>query len=73
MGIGGSLPHLKLMPAGGVRLDSLRDWFDAGSVTLGVGTSLIRSDLVDAQDWSGLTDHTRAFVSAAQAGKQAQR
>lgn len=67
------LPHLKLMPTGGVRLDSLRDWFDAGSVTLGVGTSLIRSDLVDAQDWSGLTDHTRAFVSAAQAGKQAQR
>ncbi len=64
------LPHIKLMPTGGVRLDTLGDWFDAGAVCLGVGTSLIRTDLVQAQDWQALTEHTRAFVSAVEAARQ---
>ena len=63
------LPHIKLMPTGGVRLDSIGAWFTAGAVCLGVGTSLIRTDLVDTQDWQALTEHTRAFVSAVQVGR----
>ncbi len=63
------LPHVKLMPTGGVRLDSIGDWFAAGAVALGVGTSLIRTDLVEAQDWDALTEHTRAFVSAVDAAR----
>jgi 2-dehydro-3-deoxyphosphogluconate aldolase/(4S)-4-hydroxy-2-oxoglutarate aldolase len=61
------LPHLKLMPTGGVRLESAGDWLDAGAVCLGVGTSLFRPDLIDAGDWSGLTAHARAFVAVARA------
>jgi 2-dehydro-3-deoxyphosphogluconate aldolase / (4S)-4-hydroxy-2-oxoglutarate aldolase len=63
------LPHIKLMPTGGVRLESIGDWFDAGAVCLGVGTSLIRSDLVDASDWQALTEHTVAFVSQVDAAR----
>lgn len=64
------LPHIKLMPTGGVRLESINEWFAAGAVALGVGTSLIRTDLVDTQDWSALTEHTRAFISAADAARK---
>ncbi len=65
------LPHLKLMPTGGVRLDTAGDWIQAGAVCLGVGTRIFRPDLVEAGDWQGLTEHTRAFVQAVQTVKRA--
>ena len=65
------LPHLKLMPTGGVRLETAGEWIEAGAVCLGVGTSLFRPDLIDAGDWQGLTKHTRAFVDAVQKAKAA--
>ena len=63
------LPHIKLMPTGGVRLETIGDWFDAGAVCLGVGTSLIRPDLIQADDFDALTQHARAFVAAVAQGR----
>lgn len=63
------LPHVKLMPTGGVRLETVGDWLDAGAVCLGVGTSLIRPDLIAASDWGALKAHARAFVEAARAAR----
>ena len=33
------LPHIKLMPTGGVTLDNAGDWIRAGAVAVGVGSS----------------------------------
>ncbi len=66
------LPHLKLMPTGGVRLETAGEWIDAGAVCLGVGTSLFRPDLIEAGDWQALTDHTMAFVEAVRQAKARQ-
>lgn len=63
------LPHLKLMPTGGVRLESAGEWIQAGAVCLGVGTSIFRPDLIEAGDWRALTDHTRTFVEAVRSAK----
>ncbi len=63
------LPHIKLMPTGGVRLESVGDWLEAGAVCLGIGTSLIRPDLIEAGDFEALTRHARAFVSAVDAAR----
>lgn len=65
------LPHLKLMPTGGVRLDFVNDWVQAGAACLGVGTSIFRPDLVAAGDWQALTEHTRVWVRAVADAKQA--
>lgn len=65
------LPHLKLMPTGGVKLESAGEWIAAGVVCLGVGTSIFRPDLIEAGDWQGLTKHARAFVQTVQAAKKA--
>lgn len=35
------IPHLNIMPTGGVSLDNMKDWFDAGVVTVGVGGNLL--------------------------------
>ena len=38
--IKGPLPHAPLMPTGGVDLDNVADWIKAGSVAVGVGSTL---------------------------------
>lgn len=63
------LPHVKLMPTGGVKIEALGDWFAAGAVCVGVGSSFIRQDLIDAEDWAGLTEHTRVYLDAVHAAR----
>ncbi|ENH96506.1 keto-hydroxyglutarate-aldolase/keto-deoxy-phosphogluconate aldolase [Gracilibacillus halophilus YIM-C55.5] len=35
------LPQTNLMPTGGVNLDNLREWLDAGAVAVGIGGNLV--------------------------------
>jgi 2-dehydro-3-deoxyphosphogluconate aldolase/(4S)-4-hydroxy-2-oxoglutarate aldolase len=58
------MPHLKITPTGGVDLDTIPDWFAAGARCVGVGSSLVRKDLIKAGDWDGLTKLAEQFVKA---------
>jgi len=58
------MPHLRLVPTGGVDLDTVGQWLAAGAVCLGVGSSLVRRDLISVGDWSGLADLARRYVDA---------
>ncbi len=58
------MPHLKLTPTGGVELDTVKTWLDAGAACLGVGSALVRKDLISRGDWHALTDLARQFVHA---------
>lgn len=58
------MPHLKLTPTGGVSLETIPDWFAAGARCVGVGSSLVRKDLVEKQDWAGLTELAKQYVAA---------
>ncbi|MCG8509461.1 MAG: bifunctional 4-hydroxy-2-oxoglutarate aldolase/2-dehydro-3-deoxy-phosphogluconate aldolase [Rhodospirillales bacterium] len=57
------MPHLKLTPTGGVNLDTMKDWFDAGAACLGVGSSLVRKDLLAARDFKGLAELAKQYVA----------
>ena len=59
------LPHLRLVPTGGVDLKTLGDFFKAGCVAVGAGSSLISRDMLDNDDWAALTRMATAFVRAA--------
>ena len=63
------MPHLKLTPTGGVDLATVGAWFEAGAACLGVGSALVRKDLIAAGDWAGLTDLARQFVAAVKAAR----
>jgi len=54
--IKGPCPWSSLMPAGGVdtTLDNRQQWFDAGVTCVGIGSRLVRPDLVAKHDWAGL-------------------
>ena len=55
--IKGPCPWSRIMPTGGVeaKYENLKTWFDAGVSCVGMGSDLVRKDLIDAQDWAGLT------------------
>ncbi len=46
----GPLPHIRLMPTGGVNLETATDFLKAGACALGVGSSLVDPKLVAAGD-----------------------
>lgn len=46
----GPLPHIRLMPTGGVNLETATDFLKAGACALGVGSSLVDPKVVAAGD-----------------------
>ena len=58
-------PWSKIMPTGGVRAnyENLKGWFDAGVTCLGMGSDMVRKDLVAAGDWAGMTALTQQCLS----------
>ncbi len=63
------LPHLRLVPTGGVDLKTIADFFKAGCVAVGAGSSLISRDVLDKDDWTTLTRTATAFVQAAEVAR----
>lgn len=63
------LPHLKIVPTGGVDLKTIGDFFKAGVAAVGAGSSLISKDVLDKDDWATLTKTAAEFVKAAKAAR----
>ena len=60
------LPHLRIVPTGGVDLQTASDFLKAGSAALGVGSSLISAEILKTRNWTELTRLTKEFVRLAQ-------
>lgn len=58
----GPLPHLRIVPTGGVDLQTAAEFFAAGCVALGVGSSLISAEILRAENWPELTRLAGEFV-----------
>jgi 2-dehydro-3-deoxyphosphogluconate aldolase/(4S)-4-hydroxy-2-oxoglutarate aldolase len=63
------LPHLRLVPTGGVDLETLPAFVQAGSVAVGVGSSLTTKPILAAADWPALTRLAAQFVAAMRAAR----
>lgn len=66
------LPHLRIVPTGGVDLNTAADFLRAGCAALGVGSALVSADLVKRSDWAELTRRSRAFVEIARSVRAGQ-
>ena len=67
--VSGPMPWSKLMPTGGVEPteENIRAWFEAGVVCVGMGSNLVRKDLVAAgkfEEISKITSQTLAWIQA---------
>jgi 2-dehydro-3-deoxyphosphogluconate aldolase / (4S)-4-hydroxy-2-oxoglutarate aldolase len=64
------MPHLRLVPTGGVDLHNVADFLRAGCAALGVGSSLVSSKILAEGNWPELTRLAGAFVRAAREYRQ---
>ncbi len=59
------LPHLKIVPTGGVDLNTAADFLKAGCAALGVGGSLLTAEILKTGNWAELTRLAKAYVEIA--------
>ncbi len=57
----GPLPHLKLMPTGGVTLTGAGDWIKAGASAVGVGSALLDKTAIAEGNFEKLTENARTL------------
>ncbi len=62
------LPQVRLMPTGGVNLETAAGFLQAGAWALGVGASLVEADAVERRDFARIESLARQFVTIARDG-----
>ncbi|MBM4168993.1 MAG: bifunctional 4-hydroxy-2-oxoglutarate aldolase/2-dehydro-3-deoxy-phosphogluconate aldolase [Ignavibacteria bacterium] len=60
-GILAPMPHLPLMPTGGVTLTNGGEWIKAGACAVGVGTALLDRKAIESGDYLQLTQNARTL------------
>jgi 2-dehydro-3-deoxyphosphogluconate aldolase/(4S)-4-hydroxy-2-oxoglutarate aldolase len=64
------LPQVRLVAVGGVNLKTTADFFRAGVDAVGVGSDLVNQALLDARDFTAITERARGFRQGADEGRQ---
>ena len=62
----GPLSHIPMMATGGVSLDNMKAYAEAGSKAFGLGGSLVNRALIQEGNFKGLKEHAMQYVAAAQ-------
>ena len=63
------LPQIRLMPVGGVDLTTTADFIRAGAEVVGVGSELVNQKLLDARDFTTITERAAAFRAEVARGR----
>jgi 2-dehydro-3-deoxyphosphogluconate aldolase/(4S)-4-hydroxy-2-oxoglutarate aldolase len=63
-GLRAPLPHLRLVPTGGVDASNAGEFRRAGCVAVGVGGSLVKPELLKSRDWPALTVLAAALMAS---------
>lgn len=57
------LPHLKLMPTGGVSLTNGGEWIKAGACAVGVGSALLNKEAIKRGDFDTIRNNAQLLLS----------
>lgn len=60
--IKGPLPQVRLMPTGGVNLETMHDFLKAGACAVGLGSSLVEKDAVEKGDFARIRSLAEQYV-----------
>jgi len=58
------MPHLKLMPTGGVSLTNAGDWLKAGACAVGIGSALIDDKAIKEENYLKLTENAKTIMNS---------
>lgn len=59
------ISHIPLMAVGGIDLNNMNDFLNAGICSVGIGSCLTEKKLIENNDWDALKELTRKYVEAA--------
>jgi 2-dehydro-3-deoxyphosphogluconate aldolase/(4S)-4-hydroxy-2-oxoglutarate aldolase len=68
----GPLPHVKLMPTGGVTVENAGEWIRAGAVAVGAGTALLDTRAIAEDRYGVIVENARRIVANVRAAREAQ-
>lgn len=58
------MPHLRLLPTGGVTVQNVGQWLSAGTFALGLGSALVDIKAIRSGNYAVLTQNARDLVAA---------
>lgn len=58
------LSHIKLIAVGGIHDGNMKDYLKAGVCGFGIGSNIIDKKLIEAEDYDGITELAKKYVSA---------
>lgn len=58
------MPHLQLMPTGGVSLTNAGDWMAAGATAVGIGSALLDKKAIAEGNYDKLTENARTLIQS---------
>lgn len=64
------MPHLKLMPTGGVTLHNACDWLSAGACAVGIGSALIDKNLIKKNNFDQIKENAKILIAGIQNHKK---
>jgi 2-dehydro-3-deoxyphosphogluconate aldolase/(4S)-4-hydroxy-2-oxoglutarate aldolase len=64
------MPHLRLVPTGGVDAGNVADFLKAGCPAVGAGSALVSAKILQDADWPELTRRAKEFVNAARQARK---
>ena len=67
--IKGPLPHIEMVPTGGVNAENVGDFLKAGAMATAAGSSLVDAKSLKEKNWAAITAKAKAFVAAVAASK----
>ncbi len=60
----GPFPDILTMPTGGVNIDNVADWFSAGAIAVGAGSTLCPRSWAEEGRFDEITERAQSFVAA---------
>jgi 2-dehydro-3-deoxyphosphogluconate aldolase/(4S)-4-hydroxy-2-oxoglutarate aldolase len=60
--IRGPMPFVRFMLSGGVNLDNISDYFSAKASCILIGSSILKKEFVDEENWDAISNLAREFV-----------
>ncbi|HEY0969006.1 MAG TPA: bifunctional 4-hydroxy-2-oxoglutarate aldolase/2-dehydro-3-deoxy-phosphogluconate aldolase [Opitutaceae bacterium] len=65
----GPLPHIEMVPTGGVTAENVGEFIKAGAYATAAGSSLVEAKALKEKNWAAITAKAKAFVAAVAATK----
>jgi 2-dehydro-3-deoxyphosphogluconate aldolase/(4S)-4-hydroxy-2-oxoglutarate aldolase len=67
----GPFPQIRILPTGGVNLDTIGDFVKAGACAVGLGSALVEKSALEQKNFARITELSQKYVAAMQAARKA--